>query len=90
MIFYLEQNGRGLCWDTVMHFMGYGEGKWEDLQTVRYMIKEGYHRITLAALFEDALGRWPMGDDTEDILRWLLDPDYVFPEESSFWEGDAE
>ena len=79
-----------LHWDTVMHFMGYGEGKWEDLRTVRSMMKEGYCRDTMTALFEDACERWPMGDDTHDILAWLRDPEYVFDEDSSFWEGEEE
>jgi hypothetical protein len=86
----IEKHGNILCWDTVMHWMGYGEIKWEDLRTVRYMMDEGYHRITMAALFEDACERWTMGDDTQDILAWLRDPDYVFSEDSSFWEGEEE
>tara|TARA_Y100001938_G_scaffold149443_1_gene236269 strand:- start:1142 stop:1414 length:273 start_codon:yes stop_codon:yes gene_type:complete len=90
MSLYLEQGGRGLCWDTVMHFMGYDRDKWECLRTVRYMMNEGYCRQTMTALFEDACDRWSMGHDTQDILKWLRDPDYVFPEESSFWEGDVE
>jgi len=86
----IEKHGNILCWDTVLHWMGYGEIKWEDLRTVRYMMDEGYHRITMAALFEDACERWTMGDDTQDILAWLRDPDYVFSEDSSFWEGEEE
>ena len=88
MTLYLEKDGRGLCWATVMHFMGYDRDKWEDLRTVRYMMNEGYSRETMTAIFEDAVDRWPMGDDTKDILAWLRDPEYVFPEESSFWEGE--
>ena len=88
MTLYLEKDGRGLCWDTVMQWMGYDRDKWEDLRTVRYMMNEGYSRETMTAIFEDAVDRWPMGDDTKDILAWLRDPEYVFPEESSFWEGE--
>tara|TARA_R100000655_G_scaffold1564_7_gene5909 strand:- start:7876 stop:8184 length:309 start_codon:yes stop_codon:yes gene_type:complete len=84
MTLYLEKDGSGLCWDTVMHFMGYGTNKWENLQIVRYMVDEGYSRETMTALFEDACDRWSMGDDTQDILAWLRDPDYVFSEDSSF------
>jgi len=90
MTLYLEKDGRGLCWDTAMHWMGYGEMKWSSLRTVRYMIEEGYCQETLTALFEDACDRWPMGDDAQDVLRWLRDPDYVFPEESIFYRGDEE
>ena len=94
MSLYLEKNGRGLCWDTVMHFMGYEfgerESKWEALPTIRYMMKEGYCRETMAALFEDACDRWSMGGACKEILRWLQDPNYKFPVESIFWEGDEE
>ena len=90
MTLYLEKDGCGLCWDTVMLFIDYGETKWESLPTLRYMMDKRYCRDTMVALFEDACERWPMGNDTQDILAWLRDPEYVFPEESSFWKGDAE
>jgi len=84
----IEKQGNILCWDTVMHWMGYdNEYKWENLQTLRYMMKEGYHRITMAAIFEDACERWTMSCDTKYILAWLRDPDYVFPEDSCFYGG---